>query len=262
MAVARYKEALTLTEHAPWAQRFWDALVPLKDRVARHPLFVEMGDGSLSLGRFRDALLHFYPLVEHFPKYMGLALAKTRPGLYPGHEETKNWLIGNIKIEQRHAYWYQDWAAGFGLDTERLECTRPPAAMDAVNQFLWATGHQGTLEESIAATNLAIEWATGEWSQRVVSGMKHYAEQGSANINRHTMAWLRAHASYDDAHPHEAMELVKRLATDQPARQRAFAAAQRGLEYYVLALDDCYRFGQDRDQEAVPLLFDGPADRQ
>ncbi|MEP4371951.1 MAG: iron-containing redox enzyme family protein, partial [Alloalcanivorax venustensis] len=140
MAVARYKEPLTLTEHAPWAQRFWDALVPLKDRVARHPLFVEMGDGSLSLGRFRDALLHFYPLVEHFPKYMGLALAKTRPGLYPGHEETKNWLIGNIKIEQRHAYWYQDWAAGFGLDTERLEHTRPPAAMDAVNQFLWATG--------------------------------------------------------------------------------------------------------------------------
>ena len=51
--------------------------------------------------------------------------------------------------------------------------------------------------------------------------MKHYAEQGSANINRHTMAWLRAHASYDDAHPHEAMELVKRLAVDQPARQRA-----------------------------------------
>ena len=81
MAVARYKQALTLTEHAPWAQRFWDALVPLKDRVARHPLFVEMGDGSLSLGRFRDALLHFYPLVENFPKYMGLALAKTRPGL-------------------------------------------------------------------------------------------------------------------------------------------------------------------------------------
>ena len=119
MAVARYKEALTLTEHAPWAQRFWDALVPLKERVARHPLFVEMGDGSLSLGRFRDALLHFYPLVEHFPKYMGLALAKTRPGLYPGHEETKNWLIGNIKIEQRHAYWYQDWAAGFGLGLER-----------------------------------------------------------------------------------------------------------------------------------------------
>lgn len=256
MAIARYKEALQLTDHAPWAQRFWDALVPLKDRVASHPLFVEMGEGSLALNRFRDALLHFYPLVEHFPKYMALALAKTRPGTCPGHEETKNWLIGNIKVEQRHAYWYQDWAAGFGLDLATLESSPTPAAMDAINHYLWTMGHQGTLEESIAATNLAIEWATGEWSQRVVAGMTHYAEQGRAEITRHTLAWLRAHATYDDAHPHEAMELIKRLALDEPTRQRAFAAARRGLEYYLMALDDCYRFGEDREKEAWITLSD------
>ncbi|ASK33988.1 TenA family transcriptional regulator [Alloalcanivorax mobilis] len=254
MAIARYKQALELTPHAPWAQRFWDALVPLKDRVAGHPLFQEMGEGALSLPRFRDALLHFYPLVEHFPKYMGLALAKTRPGLYPGHEETRNWLIGNIKVEQRHAYWYQDWAAGFGLALAELEQVRPPAAMNAINHYLWDVGHQGSLDESIAATNLAVEWATGEWSQHVVSGMQHYAEQGQASITRHTLAWLRAHASYDDAHPHEAMELVKRLATDEPARQRAFAAAQRGLEYYLLALDDCYQQGEQRTAQTAPDL--------
>ena len=240
MPVARYKEALQLTDHEPWARRFWDDLVPLKDRVARHPLFVEMGEGTLSRDRFRDALLYFYPLVENFPKYMGLALAKTRPGLYPGHEETKNWLIGNIKVEQRHAYWYQDWAAGFGIDLETLEGTRPPAAADAVNHYLWSVGHRDSLAESIAATNLAIEWATGEWSQQVVKGMHHYAERGVAEINRHTLAWLRAHASYDDAHPHEAMELVKRLAVEEAARERAFAAAGRGLEYYIMALDCCY----------------------
>ena len=257
MAVIRYKEELKLTEHPDWAQRFWNALVPLKDRVVEHPLFVEMGQGSLSLERFRDALLHFYPLVENFPKYMGLALAKTRAGRLPGHEDTKNWLIGNIKIEQRHAYWYQDWAAGFGLDLHRLENTTPPPAMDAVNQFLWTTGHQGTLEESIAATNLAIEWATGEWSQRVVAGVKHYADQGRAEINRHTMAWLRAHASYDDAHPHEAMELIKRLAVDEPARQRAFTASRRGLEYYLLALDDCYKQAGKRVSAVPPALAEG-----
>ena len=255
MGVARYKDALTLTEHPSWAQRFWDALVPLKDRVVDHPLFVEMGEGRLSLERFQDALLHFYPLVENFPKYMGLALAKTRAGRAPGHEDTKNWLIGNIRIEQRHAYWYQDWAAGFGLSRERLETTTPPPAMDAVNQFLWTTGHQGTLEESIAATNLAIEWATGEWSQRVVAGVKHYAEQGRAEINRHTMAWLRAHASYDDAHPHEAMELIKLLAVDEPSRRRAFTAARRGLEYYLLALDDCYRHSGERAATELPGLL-------
>ncbi|MBA4723237.1 MAG: iron-containing redox enzyme family protein [Alcanivorax sp.] len=252
MSVARYKEALQLTDHEPWAQHFWQALVPYKDQVVEHPLFVEMGEGTLAPERFRDALLHFYPLVENFPKYMGLALAKTRPGIFPGHEESKNWLIGNIKVEQRHAHWYQDWAAGFGIDQSILENTVPPAAMDAVNHYLWSIGERGTLEESIAATNLAIEWATGEWSQRVVKGMTHYAEQGVAEINRHTMAWLRAHASYDDAHPHEAMELIKRVAMEPESRRRAFTAARRGLEYYLLALDDCYRMGGERAEEQTP----------
>tara|TARA_Y100001934_G_scaffold275077_1_gene368743 strand:+ start:254 stop:991 length:738 start_codon:yes stop_codon:yes gene_type:complete len=241
MRAAHYKKGLELTDHTPWTQAFWDDLVPLKNRVVEHPVFVEMGAGTLSLPRFRCALLNFYPLVENFPKYMGLNLAKTQPGRHPGHEECKNWLISNIKIEQRHAYWYQDWAMGFGLTLEDLEWVEPPAAMDAVNHYLWSIGRQASLEEGIAATNLAIEWATGEWSQSVVKGMQHYQENGVATINRHSMAWLRAHASYDDAHPHEAMELIKLICVDKDSRERAFAAAVKGLEYYVLALDYCYQ---------------------
>lgn len=240
MRAANYKKALEITAHSPWAQQFWDELVPLKDQVVHHPLFTEMGSGALSLPRFRSALLNFYPLVENFPKYMGLNLAKTRPGRQPGHEEAKNWLIGNIKIEQRHAYWYQDWAMGFGLTLHDLEFVDPPAAMDAVNHYLWSIGRQASLEEGIAATNLAIEWATGEWSQSVVKGMKAYEELGVATINRHSMAWLRAHASYDDDHPHEAMELIKLICVDDDSRQRAHMAAFKGLEYYVHALDYCY----------------------
>ena len=73
-----------------------------------------------------------------------------------------------------------------------------------------------------------------------VKGMKAYQEDGVATINRHSMAWLRAHASYDDDHPHEAMELVKLLCVEQESRDRAFKAAQRGLEYYIQALDYCW----------------------
>jgi len=240
MRAANYKKGLELTDHGPWAQAFWDDLVPLKNRVVEHPVFVEMGAGTLSLPRFRSALLNFYPLVENFPEYMGLNLAKTQPGRYPGHEESKNWLISNIKVEQRHAYWYQDWAMGFGISLEELEFVTPPAAMDAVNHYLWHMGRQASLEEGLAATNLAIEWATGEWSQSVVKGMQAYQENGVATINRHSMAWLRAHASYDDAHPHEAMELIKLTCADEASRERAFAAAAKGLEYYILALDHCY----------------------
>ena len=239
MRALQYKKKLELTEHSDWARDFWDSLVPIKDRVVTHPLFTEMAAGTLSSERWRRALLGFYPLVENFPKYMGLNLAKVERGK-PGHEEAKIWLIGNIKVEQRHAFWYQDWASGFGITVEEMDSYLPSPAMDAVNHYIWEMGRNASLEEGIAATNLAIEWATGEWSQQVVKGMKKYAETGVAEINRHTMAWLRAHASYDDEHPHEAMELVKRIATSTERQQAALAAARRGLEYYLLALEDCY----------------------
>ncbi len=239
MRALHYKKKLELTEHTDWARDFWEALVPLKDRVVSHPLFSEMAAGELSPERWRRALLGFYPLVENFPKYMGLNLAKVQRGV-PGHEEAKLWLIDNIKVEQRHAYWYQDWAAGFGISLAELDSYRPSPAMDAVNNYLWDVDRNASLEEGIAATNLAIEWATGEWSQQVVKGMKHYAETGVAEVNRHTMAWLRAHASYDDDHPHEAMELIKRIARTPHAQQQALEAARRGLQYYLLALQECY----------------------
>lgn len=233
------------TAHPPWAQRFWDDLIPLKDRIARHPLFQEMAAGELSLARFRHALLHFYPLVGNFPQYMALSLAKTHETHLPGMLASRDWLIGNIKIEQRHLYWYRDWAMGFGITAEQLDHVRPSAAMDAVNHYLWHTNQRASLAEGIAASNLAIEWATGDWTMSVVHGMKAYAERGEARIDRRTMAWLRAHAHYDDAHPYEAMELVKQLCGDNNAlQQRAFLAAERGMEYYLLALDDCYARGE------------------
>lgn len=232
------------TPHPPWAEQFWNDLIPLKDRISGHPLFREMAAGDLSLGRFRHALLNFYPLVANFPHYMALTLAKSYQTSVPGVLETRDWLINNIKVEQRHLYWYRDWAIGFGITAEALDSVIPPAAMDAVNHYLWHVNQRGSIAEGLAATNLAIEWATGDWTVAVVHGMKKYAERGEATIDRRSMAWLRAHAHYDDAHPYEAMELVKILCGDDKALQaKAFAATLRGMEYYLLALDDCYARG-------------------
>lgn len=232
---------IAITPHPAWAQRFWDDLVPLKDAIAGHPLFTDMAAGDLPLSRFRHALLNFYPLVGNFPHYMALTLARAHEVDRPGVLEARDWLINNIRIEQRHLYWYRDWARGFGVSAAELDACIPPPAMDAVNHFLWQVNQRASIAEGIAATNLAIEWATGDWTRSVVKGMRLYAERGEAVLDRRTMAWLRAHAHYDDAHPYEAMELVKRLCGDDAALQhKCFLAARRGMEYYLLALDDCH----------------------
>ena len=145
-AMNQYGTKLEITPHNEWAQRFWDELLPAKERVSKHPLFLDMASGSLSLECFRSALLNFYPLVAHFPSYMAGALAKATSFSLDGVTETRDWLIQNIKVEERHLNWYQDWALGFGLTLETLNEVRPPAAMNAVNHFLWTINYRGSID--------------------------------------------------------------------------------------------------------------------
>lgn len=241
----QYDNELEITAHNSWSQQFWDELLPLKDQISQHPFFVAMAEGNLSVTSFRYALLNFYPLVAHFPSYMGLALAKATNFNLQGVTETRDWLIQNIKVEERHLNWYRDWAQGFGLTVSELDLVEPPAAMNAVNHFLWNINTRGSLVESLAATNLAIEWATGDWSQKVYAGVESYKKNPDIQIDKRTLAWLRAHAHYDDLHPYEAMELIKRLCGDNiEIQSSALKAAKTGLAYYALALDDCYKIQQ------------------
>jgi pyrroloquinoline quinone (PQQ) biosynthesis protein C len=253
MALRESAWTLTCTPHSGWAQDFWDRLIPHKDAVAQHPLFLAMAEGRLHIDCFRHALLNFYPLVARFPSYMALNLAKAVHFDQAGVTDARHWLTQNIGIEQRHLNWYRDWAVGFGLTIEQLDRVTPPPAMNAVNHYLWSINHRGGLAEGIAATNLAIEWATGDWTVQVFKGIKVYAARDDVNLGARTLAWLRAHAQYDDIHPHEAMQLLKGLCDHDPAVQaRAFDAAVEGLAYYRLALDDCYRIHLDHQTPHAP----------
>ena len=37
---SNYDLTLELTPHTAWSQQFWDDLVPFKDKVSEHPLFI------------------------------------------------------------------------------------------------------------------------------------------------------------------------------------------------------------------------------
>lgn len=230
---------IKITDNVGWAEDFWNTLTPLKNKIVNHVYFKEMAAGTLSLQRFQRGLRDFYPLVESFPKHMAINLAKTKPGVVPGHSEAKLWLMQNIQVEQTHAQWWTAWARGFRCTQEQLEMSHPSPAMNAINHFLWHTNLTGSLVEGIAATNLAIEWPTGEWTESVLSGVRTYARQ-QMDVGEKSLAWLKGHALYDDNHPYEAMELIKLCAHNDTDREAALNAATRSMEYYLMALDACY----------------------
>jgi pyrroloquinoline quinone (PQQ) biosynthesis protein C len=58
------------------------------------------------------------------------------------------------------------------------------------------------------------------------------------------LEWVSAHASYDDKHPDEALEIIKAFATTKEEQEKVKQATKRALEYYALALDACYEIFQ------------------
>lgn len=230
-----------ITPHPPWVVDFLSTVTPCKDRIVHGKLFSEMASGELSMPRFRGALLYFYPLIENFPKYMGLTLSKIPEGDHPFNNLAREWLLTNMNIERRHAQWYRQWAVDFGVRGELLrKPVVPPPEMYAVNNYLWHVVSHGTLIEAICAVNFGIEGPTGFWAKLVERNIRSYKGKHGVVFQQGTLTWLKAHAAYDDAHPDEALELVKLFAKNKADRQLAQAAAQRSMEYYAIAADACY----------------------
>lgn len=228
------KRDLTETPHPAWALAMVDALRPDWSAVLEAPLFAATAEGDFPEKAWRRMLLEFFCVVEAFPKYMGVYLAKTTFGQTPGDYLARDWLIGNIRTEALHAQWYADWAAAHGIGYDELVSHRPGPEVGALYEYLWSVCHRGTLAEAFGAVNYAIEGTTGEWTQLVLPAFrKLYPDDTRA------LLWLTEHAEYDDAHPREAFELIKITVGDEAERKKVESATRRSLELFRRGIDAC-----------------------
>jgi pyrroloquinoline quinone (PQQ) biosynthesis protein C len=227
---------LAETSHPVWARNMIDSLRPEWSAVLRSPLFIETAGGVFPDEAWRRVLLDFFCVVEAFPKYMGVYLAKTTFGRSPRDHLARDWLIGNIRTEALHAQWYVEWAEAYGIGYDELVSHRPGTDVGALYDYLWSVCYRGTLAEAFGAVNYAIEGVTGEWSRLVLPAFRErYGDDPRA------LLWLTEHAEYDDAHPREAFELVKITVRDEDERHQVEAATRRSLELFRRGFDAGYR---------------------
>jgi pyrroloquinoline quinone (PQQ) biosynthesis protein C len=238
---------ISLTPHPAWLEDVLKFLQPYEDRVINSRIFRDLSTGKLTLKQFQGALINFYPLIEGFPQYMALNLAKVPAGDLGKNKDTRDWLIANIDQERLHTVWWKRFALGFSVRAEDLkEEIYPPPAMDAINNYLWRICLRGSLAEGVAALNYGVEGPTGQWTKNVISGFEHYRNREGIDIAAKTLEWIVAHANYDDKHPIEALEIVKAYARTDEERLKVRHAAKRALEYYAFALDACYDIFSER----------------
>jgi len=237
-----------------WVEDIIHETEQLKAAVRDHDALLRMADGTITRREHFSLLLGFWNLIEKFPHYMALNLLKTTYGTNPGINAARSWLGRNLRIEQKHAQWFVEWAEASGLDRSRLFETRPPAGVSALSDWCWRVSHAGELATAMAATNFAIEGVTGEWCPRVASSVAYHALLRSDRV-RTGLRWLRAHATYDDSHPWEAMDIIVLLVGPDPDQSQVSEirhAIQKTYELHRLAFDTAMSQGDESGLHLAP----------
>jgi pyrroloquinoline quinone (PQQ) biosynthesis protein C len=222
-----------------WVQRVARETGPYKQRVVEHQLFALMRDAKLPLAAMRRFLVGVWPTIEQFPRFMAMNLKKIGYGDSVGEDMARRYLIQNIRVEQKHAEHWAAWAGSAGLTLHDLRTGSDIEGLQALAHWCWYVCDQAQLPVAIAATNYAVEGATGEWAC-VVCSKDTYAQSLPDTGRSAAMRWLKVHAEYDDTHPWEALDIVATLLGHSPTPQEIAEvrrAIQSSYTFMAMALD-------------------------
>jgi pyrroloquinoline quinone (PQQ) biosynthesis protein C len=231
----RLKRGKKLTANPPWVLEMDEYLKPYREAIWQSKLVQETSTGALSLKQVRGWSVQFYPFIEYFPQFMATYLAKAPDPM------SRAFLIDNLRVEKRHADQWIDMANGFGVTKEELVNTPILPEVETLTHWLWSITNRGSFVEAVAATNYAIEGVTQGIASIMVKGFARYQDHEGVCLDKRAYYWMEAHSSYDDVHPYEALEIIKRHATSPEIQQHTKRSARRSLEYLAIALDRCYQ---------------------
>ena len=222
-----------------WLQRVVHESTPRKRRVVEHELFALMREAKLPLPAMRRFLVGVWPTIEQFPRLMAMNLKKMGYGDSVGEDMARRYLIQNIRVEQKHAEHWATWAGTTGLTLDDLRAGDDAEELEALAHWCWYVCDKASLAVAMAATNYAVEGATGEWSC-VICSKDTYSNSLPDDIRVPAMRWLKVHAEYDDTHPWDALDIVATLLGHAPSSADVVAvrrAIQSSYRYMEVSLD-------------------------
>lgn len=257
-AFTRTGPLMDASSYPAWAQHLIADCSEAKRRVVEHEFYRRLRDNQLTPAAMRQYLIGGWPVVEQFSLYMAQNLTKTRYGRHPGEDMARRWLMRNIRVELNHADYWVHWAEAHGVTLEELNAQRVAPELAALAHWCWHSSASDSLMVGMAATNYAIEGATGEWAHLVCSGPA-YTESFPSQSRKRALRWLALHAEYDDAHPWEALEIICTLAGTQPSRMQQAELRQaicKSYDYMFLFLERCLALDEQVQRAPATALAD------
>ncbi|NQW17046.1 MAG: thiaminase II [Chloroflexi bacterium] len=142
------------------------------DRAHRdHPTVRGIGDGTLSLERFRYYMSQDYLFLIEYCRVVALATAKS-----PDLESMGQWAALLNETLNSEMELHRSFCEDFGISRDALEATRPSATTLAYTGFLLQTARDGTIAE-IASAMLPCQWGYDQIGEEL--GRSGIAESGS-----------------------------------------------------------------------------------
>jgi len=233
-----------------WVDSLHGYVKPYWDELLQGEWAEGVASTRLSISEMRGWILQIYPFIHAFPKFLAEALIKVED------DDSRSFLIDNIRVEKAHAEHWVWMGMGFGLKKKDMldlaEGNRPVLRdVQSLTDWLWYINTKGSLAEAVAATSFAIEGIAGDIARKVTAGFEAYRDQPGVEMGPKTYKWFREHAHYDDIHPKIALEIVKRYATTEKMQTRAMIAAKRSIQLLHNALltgYQAYSPAEDSDQ--------------
>ncbi|HWH47476.1 MAG TPA: iron-containing redox enzyme family protein [Burkholderiales bacterium] len=227
--------ARVLSPQPQWVDSLHGYVKPYWDELLQGEWAEGVACTRLSISEMRGWILQIYPFIHAFPKFLAEALIKVED------DDSRSFLIDNIRVEKAHAEHWIWMGMGFGLKKQDMldlaEGNRPVLRdVQSLTDWLWFINTKGSLAEAVGATSFAIEGVAGDIARKVTAGFEAYRGQPGVEMGPKTYKWFREHAHYDDEHPKIALEIVKRYATTEKMQTRVMLAAKRSIQLLHNAL--------------------------
>ena len=190
-------------------ERFTDELyrkaASIWDAQNQHPFVRGIGDGTLSLDRFKFWLRQDYVFLVEYARLLALAAARS-----PDFETMSRFATLLKETLETEMNLHRAYAAEFKISPEQLEQELPAPITRAYTDFLLRIATMGDFAE-LAAALLPCMWAFSEIGQRL-------AAQSAPSEERYAK-WIAMYSSREFAELAQwCRDLLDRLATGLPER--------------------------------------------
>ena len=196
------------------------------------PVIEDAAENRLDKHRIQEFLVAFYPVIRDFPSWLEVLLHRSP-------DDGREFFQDNIRVERRHDAMWRAMGDGFDVPRERFRAPEPfVEEVEVFHAFVTATCREAPFGRAVSATNYAIEGVAQKISAKALQGLGKNEKIGPKG-----RWWLEEHAKYDDEHPVQALEIVKRCVERGESAEAVTEAACTSLRLMRQAMVAAYRNG-------------------